>query len=528
MKDIKKIFLLIICCFININFCYALDYAGVTLGYNDSSSDGADGGVSGDTDDDGKINGQYSLGGGYTCYYDYGLNYNSDIKIYGFNQNNKDIISGKVTPNELTKAGTSIGISIIETKSASWEYDLEVKQKIEICKSINPMYKYKCTVYFSYFPYSKTEEKIMTESAANSKGNCTKVSNVVQSYADETCSESEKTIDDEKKEDDCGLHVLSIVSSKAKNYVVSPSYKNIKLLNPNNADTTDGSIAISTKGCASLCGDKGCSCTHTYTPMAVCMNKITSEVYYRDTENCGDNEFKIENDIVDGVEHFHYFVPMNVTSGSFSLILSESGDRQENEWCKDRINDNPTNFYDFFVGVRANGETFRFSDNITTAINSLDYGCYIRSEIRIPVSKGLYNVEDNKIKGYNLYVKNVDPYNPFPNPVTNLNSLWFDWYNGNYSVDADGKRSYTKFSGNAPNIKESFKEISYEIQNVNAKKIRDLKLGNYLSSNLNPNGTSGFIRERDDITFSTVANTNTFYKLGCGLLNYSLYQEECK
>lgn len=527
MKDIKKLLLLIICCFININFCYA--YAGISINFNYPGSNDTDGSGTGDTDGDGMMDGGWTKDG-YTCSYSYGMKTSYENMIGGFNQNNKSIINDVITPIESIKAGTSIGITVVEIKSASWQYEFEVTKKTNVCS--RPTYNYTC--YYPYNPYFRDVVLAEGEVSPGALG-CTKKGNnrvgckAWKENSTPASSEDEKYIK-------CENDAKSAAQGLLNNYVTSQSFQNIKLLDPNDSGATidDAKTIFTNKKCDD-CSDGSCSCTHTYTPKSVCMNKITSEVYYRDVENCGTDEFKIKNDVVDGVEHFHYFVPMNVTSGSFSLVLSENGDRQENEWCKEAIKANPTDFFDFFVGVRANGETFKFSNNITTAINSLDYGCYIRSEIRIPVSNGLYNVLDNKIKGYNLYVKNVDEYNPFPNPITRPDSLWLDWYESNYSGG-----SYN--SGGSPNIRESFsEEPSYKLENVKAKEIRNLNsgLGNYLKVSLNENGSSDFIR--NEIVFNKVANPNTYYKLGCGPINSvetiidgtdiitnPLYQEGCK
>ena len=511
----------------NIDFCYS---ATMSVSYFDPNSVGSDDKVSGDTDGDGMINGGY-LDGDYTCSYEYNVVYNTSITIKGYNQENTLIIHDKVTPVELTKAGTSIGIAIIEKKTAAGSYkDVLVENKNGSCVRKQ---KYNCSILGDgSFCSVGTEEKMYK--VGEQGPCCTAIPGTERNYC------TPLKITSGEIYNSCVNHAENTIKNLLRGYVNSQSYQNIKLLNPNDGTTTNDAVTISTNKNCGACNALSCSCIHTYTPKAVCMNKITSDVRYGDA--CSTDEFQIKNDIVKDknskdIEHFHYFVPLNVTNGWFSLILSESGDRIENDRCKALINANPTNFYDFFVGVRANGEIFAFSDNITTAINSLDYGCYIRSEIRIPVSKGLYNVTDNKIKGYNLYVKNVDENNPFPNPVTNLDSLWLDWYKSNYSGG-----NYNGVNGDAPKIKESYLgEPSYKLENVNAKKIRKLNsnLGNYLKSSLNENGSSDFIR--NEIVFDKIANSNSYYKIGCGPLNSTetisdginiienpLYQEGCK
>lgn len=527
MKDIKKILLLVLCFLININFCYA--FAGISTSYNDPGKGGSGEGASGDTDGDGMINGKKKLSSGLYCDYDYGVNYGGDIKVYGYDQNNKEIINNRIIPDTPIKAGTSIGISIIEKKTVSYTYDYEVEAN-ETCKGVYSFQCYKDGNWKTYEVVGRDSSEYINY---DYDGDC--LDSVFVRWTDCTGY----VTDTDRLE--CETEVKSKAQGLAESYIASQSFDNIKLLNPNDAamidEEDDGSVTISTnKACDDGdCSDGKCSCTHTYTPKSVCINKITSNITY-DKVSCEENtEFHVKNEKVNDVEHFHYFIPMNVTSGWFSLILSENGEKLENNRCEELIKANPLNFYDFFVGVRATGETFSFSDNITTAINSLDYGCYVRTEIRIPVSKGIYNVEDNKIMGYNLYVKNVDEDNPFPNPVTKLDSLWFDWYKSNYSGG-----SYN--SGGSPNIRESFsEEPSYKLENVKAKEIRNLNsgLGNYLKVSLNENGSSDFIRK--EIVFNKLANPNTYYKLGCGPINSvetiivgtdiitnPLYQEGCK
>lgn len=522
MKDIKKILLLMLCFLINIDFCYAA--YNFNTSFKKVGQGGTESAVPGDTDNDGKINGGYTRDG-YTCSYDYIVNYGNGITVDVFNQNNDSILNNKAIPDELTKIGTSVGISINESKTAGWEYVFEVK-KIKVSSYEKYTYTYSC--------YNGQESKTIIFYKMDDPnylkyeydGDCVRIgakTEVISYSSDEDVLEGEEY-------NDCKNTVVSKVENIVSGYLGGGSY-DIYPSNPNDVDAGIVKNKLSTfnEGYSCNFGEPTGSCSSKigYTIDSVCINRLTSDVTYRGVGGCLSDELKVENDSVNGGKHFHYFIPLNVVNDSFSLIISGENDFYSKKDCETMIMDNSENYFYSMVGVRASGETFVLSDNITAALGSVENGCYIRTEIRIPVSNGLYNVTDNKIKGYNLYVKNVDENNPFPNPVTNLDSMWFDWYHSNYSSDDN----YDKINGESPKIKDSFKKenLSYSLMNVNAKKIRSLNssLNDYLTVNLKSNGTSEFIRD-GEVFFNKVANTNTFYNLGCGPLNSSLYEKECK
>jgi len=537
-----KILLLIICCFLNVTICYAA--ASISVGFNNPS----DGNIEDDGTDDKKTGGYTE--NGYRCSYEYDVNYSTSLVIDGYDSNNESIVDVKVTPTKSIKAGTSIGISIVETEGARWEdYKIELEKEVEECDYI-PKYNYSCWTKPAYI----RNEMVLTEAEASElcyyvikgtqngfkKTNCSKKFKPVSSGS--------MTENDKKAYEECEDALTTSIENEVKGIVGTPSYNGggIKFFDPNDASVTTPLEEMVSHN--SKCSDFNLEsdeyfCKHTYTPKLVCINKLSSAVRYdNNSSSCKTDEFQIKNDIVkingENVEHFHYFVPLNVTSGTFSLILSE----QENDnnkingddksWCQDVIKANEHNYFDFLIGVRDDETTFTLSDNKEIALNSIgDKGCLVRTEMKIPVSEGIYDVRGEKIKGYNLFVRNASEYNPFPNPVVNQDSLWFDWYKENYS----GKDNYA-YNKVAPNIKNSFDEISYYVDNIKTDVVRDINSskGNYLKTYLNESGKSEFINDR--VMFNP--RSGNYYKVGCGPLNSveklengddnPLYQVGCK
>jgi len=500
MKDIKKILLVIICCFLNVSFCYAaaeVNFNFIDPGESDNNGgnnddDNVDDDVD-DGDDGNNLNGSFNMGDGYTCSYVYDLEYSTSVKIDGFNQKNESIVSGEVTPKESVKAGTSIGISIVEKKQITWQYDISVKHETE------------------RYHIFRCEDGIKNVALGDTGNYDSYINDLNCSYLGQGGGVTDVSSGSYYAR--CENEVKSKIEDIANGYVTASS--KVRLREPNDINSmVEFEIGATTD--VSIEGPKYIAKTYFYSPKYVCLDKKNAEVTYKNAV-CNSNEFMVENERVNGVEHFHYFIPMNVMDGSFSLVLGNDEYHNKN-WCVRAIDANQY-YYDFLF-VIVGGKYTKLSDNKAIAKNEVASGCYFRTEMKIPVADGFYRIDTNdELDGFNFYVKAINENDPFPNPIINENSLWYNWYQSNYS--SNGEYAYNNMG---PNIKASYDEVSYLLRNVNAAEIRNYNSWtSYLNNNLNVNGKSSFIN--GTLLFDEF--DNSYYKVGCGPLNLE-FQEGCR
>jgi len=528
MRNINKILLFVVCCFVNVSFCYAA--AEVNFNFTDPGT----GGNSNSNNNNDNGNGNGSLPSDsfkfdsdkYTCSYNYSITPSATITLDGFNKDNQSIITGNVTPKESVKAGTSIGISIREIKGVSWKVT-----NVKVTGSEKTYYAYWCPPGADVAgKYDIIRNGVYLSGYSNNSG----LEAAGCSYGGPyTISDPDATNNNAELKQKCENEAKKRVKAKAQSYISSSSYR-VKLRDPNDANSSVEVEILAIKTDETI-KENSIKRTFTYSPKYVCINKATAEVFYKN-DACKADEFRILNDSIGGTEHFHYFIPMDVTDGEFSLLLANKGQEEfhSKDWCVKAINSNQY-YYDFLF-VSSGGGYTRLSDNKSIAKREVKNGCYLRTEIRIPVSDGYFAIdkEENKINNFNFYFKTINESDPFPNQVTNKNSLWYDWYDQNY---VDGVYTTNKV---VPNILDSYKEIKYLVKNVNAKEIRDYNnnknnysdKSGYLNNSITSLGVSKFIDE-----FQFTRNNVKRYKLGCGPLNKGaklsdgtdnpLFQEGC-
>ena len=110
MKNIKKVILIFLLLLVYIKPCYAS--AGLNVPIVSAGSSGS-GGSNGPPSKTLTYGGDAGSSITYSCYFEYEIKASYGLTIDGFNQENKSIISGDITPKEKITAGTAIGISII-------------------------------------------------------------------------------------------------------------------------------------------------------------------------------------------------------------------------------------------------------------------------------------------------------------------------------------------------------------------------------------------------------------------------------
>lgn len=190
--------------------------------------------------------------------------------------------------------------------------------------------------------------------------------------------------------------------------------------------------------------------------------------------------------------------------------------------CIEIINTNPlkneyTNYIrpdenTFFVGDYIYGSTPSSIDKA-----KMEDGCIFSTAVNFNIEQNFYKEDNSKgylsLKGYNMYFRQIDINNPFPNGI-DTSTYWKGIYNpSNNSVKVDtvaSKDKTIKFS-------DSYKTLTYKAEDVSRKKIKAQEGYDspYTSwAGMNPDGsskliTSGIIKRE----------LKEYYKLGCGPAN---------
>ena len=522
MKKISKIIIIITIIFsIKITECNAA--AGINVQYVDNGSN--------KTEESGpNYNNTWTSGNiTYTCTGTYKIDVGYGTTIYGYNQNNEEIINGVPITGENIMAGTAIGLKILETKKISWQkptisltkvekydtYLCNCKKTVRECNDFGMlMGRFKLPFLVVNLPICKDKEESCTAGTQGCK--C------------ETCGGGQsvpKPITSGPEYDACEKAVNAQIQSDAQAYQGS-SYA-LKLRNSN--DIQENGIDKTINGSGGCGGTNPITCTYTYAPKTVCMNILTSKVTYRDNDTCVSGEVKIEND--SDSNHWHYFTPLNTKSNDdFVLTMSYASQSglQEKGFCVQAIDSNPTNYKSF---VRDKNNQKLTGMTIEKDKETVTNGCYFGTEIDINIEQKFYNeINQEQLKGFNFYYKPIEINNPFPNGISGT-SLWKNWY------ESENKK---------PNISDSYSTITYKALNINANAIRnynniDINPQDGISDNLygdwtkmNIDGTSQYIDNNNPIQ----RNGNIkVYKLGCGKENENeflesgeknpLYQEWC-
>lgn len=515
MKNIKyiKVLLVIITMFLNMEICYAAWGGSFSL----PSIGGGDGNNNGGDEYAHVV--EYDLSDGYSCSYKYNIVPATSFSYEAYNHKNESIVGGETsTSTESIKTGTGIGISFIETKSVTWDYNITITKK-------------RSTKCYNYFCLKRQWVNLQWVTERKSGTTCENSGSYNSFRNDPDCTLSysytrNDTIiagTNSEKEAECKQLAEKDLKEKTKNSASSPSYI-FRLQDSNDGNlfnNNDAMISLNAKtSCSSI--RSGYMCTHTYLPKAVCIDKVSANVRYLIDGECNsDSEFTISNEIVDGREHFHYFIPLDFTEDNFSLLVANRSqdDVYEKEACLKIVEALPTIYFDYLV-VKQGSEYKRIEKNLSSGQLERIFanGCYARMSMDIPVKDGYFITnENNKIEGFNFYVKTINEEDPFPNPVNNQNSLWYDWYSQNY---IDGEYSANRVS---PNIIKSFEYLNYLKENVRASQIRNYNndkskyndKSGYLDNSINNLGISKFIEDFDVIRYPHVS----IYKLGCGPLN---------
>lgn len=476
------ILLLTILLFQHITKCYASAGFSVPIFSSGNSSEDGEGN---------KFSGSIDLGDGYTCNYKYNFSSTYNSTIYGYNFENKEIINNVVTPTEKILAGTAIGIAINEYLSMSWSIDISVNRYVE---GTPQKCTKKKTITVPFF--NKTITKLVPCNRGETGCSCTGGTPTI-----------DETVTSGPKYNEC---IRKAEEASSKIGAPGASYE-IELMDSNN---------VNNKTIAKLKGNGGCSrgknsmsCNFWYNMSKTCINIKTSQVRYLTTNgSCNNDEIEIKNDKIDGIEHWHYFIPLNTkTNSDFYIMISNISDsnKKDSAFCQSLI-DNNSNYKDYII-KNDRGESIKLTGYKERDKERVSLGCYVGAKINIPISQKFYHEDNyNKFKGFNFYYKPIDINNPFPNGI-GTSSIWYEW-------SKQGKTN--------PNLSNSYNNVTYIAQNINANAVRNYTKDNPYTSwnNMNLNGTSQFIETENIVT--RLVDRNSFYKLGCGPSNSDW--SECK
>lgn len=547
----------------------------------------------------------------YKCVYNYTISVSNRITINGYNLEDEEIMANSLKIDEQNKipAGTSIGLNIYETKTISWRIDkIEVqKRKRDLLK----YYRYKCR----YTNNSSTGQVISTTSdkyvaiplsnyelennVQQIAENCSKYNtewstycparngcSYTKTYAGQDRNWTEKSWEgwqednNASRNEECTRYAINEAIGEANKYF-SSSYE-LELSNSNDIDSND-TIKITNEDAnkTQTCTKNGqmatgAACkfssvtdatnaprqesrqiTFNYKKNNVCINPIDAKITYR-SSGCLDDELHVKNTTKNGLEHWHYFVPLNAKSNEkleINLMPAYGGNLNKGQ-CEyvmgatagkgnpvyydrlNNINENKTSYIDLII-PKEEGKNFAGNyctiktGNLSCNKNSSDYtqiekdnGCRLTSKIKIPIKQEFYNevknTSTNKITfdGFNFYYKpiNVDGATKdnqrsivFQNGLKTP-SLWEDWYKAQTdrrAKDAEKSPDLTKSFSNNP---------TYIASNIKAAQVRRYnKNNNYTSwDKMNIDGKSQFINTQGMIFRGEPGEV---YKLGCGPAN---------
>lgn len=438
-------------------------------------------------------------GARYSCKYEYDIKVSTSITINTYNKDNELTNEKSLTPDEKTLAGTAIWMQINENKTVTWDVP-----KVIVTKTTDVTYRCKSkSKYCDCDGYSSTNNSLF----ASIKGlrpiiDCPcphyKYLDYQQSCPngyeiDYVYGGSDIPVTDGEFYNKCQERAEYETSQKAK-VAMTPSYI-VKLQDSNDIDSKK-TIDVLSNSCSSS-GGKISICNYIYSVNKTCMNVKTAAVNYITNENgkCSEDEIEVKGPS----DMWPYFVPLNTKNkDTFFISISAAGKnaKQSSGACKYVIN-NYSNYKELIIRT----DSKQFTGDKSKDLSLASSGCYLSSVVNIPTIQKFYNEQNDNLKGYSFYYRQIDISNPFPNGVEK-DSYWNDWY-----------QSKNKH----PELTESFNKVTYYTGIINADSVRNYNQAYKYTSwqDMNTSGLSNFITSSMRIDVDKKA----IYKLGCGPLN---------
>ena len=277
-------------------------------------------------------------------------------------------------------------------------------------------------------------------------------------------------------------------------------------------------------------------CSFSYNLGKTCMNTITAEVRYiksDSSQTCRTEKGEIEVTNNSNKIKTNYFIPLDAKNGDTFKLLIDKNKGYDDPLLKEQcsyVRNHYSDWQNLIVGHDGESQltdsNFRKRNDGTyeyIGVNNMSNTkkCYLKTSIVFPIEQKFYGQTTSyqSLKGYNIFFRQIDINNPFPNSISST-SIWHGLYN------ALNKKVNT---GNGEVKLSSFDNITYRavISNQNADKIRKFNestsytqwVKEYGKQNgMNADGTSNFIQNNSTI-FVNRSSKSSFYKLGCGPAN---------
>ncbi len=514
----------------------------------------------------------------YSCSFEYYVGVSRKITINIFDAKGSLLNENSLMPSENIKfpAGTAIGLDIYEDSWVSWEIiNIEVTKSGYECRSIpqrrnkhffsttscsgNVLYTsewydnqsgdstYDIVSDSSNCRYGNSNSSITNGICETATWNTAK-NKVRRQHRTHYYIKSITNIPTNEYKNECTQIAFEKVQSEINNRKYS-SYK-VDYYDPNDINNKNTVATIK-------CNSSDCiSCPNIYTPKNqinpnkpyiivdkleaenldfckfdynlknTCINRVTGEITYN--KKCDQKQELLVTPTGNGKNgpKTLYFSPLE-TKGTdeFRLLLNtwQANQILTKDQCDYIKEHNPKSWDRLIVGP--NDEILDES-NYNSIVKEHSNGktaCRIKTSIIFPLVQKFYNEEKKtgytSLKGYNVYFRQIDINNPFPNSISST-SIWHGLYN------ALNKKVNT---GNGEVKLSSFDNITYRavISNNNADKIRKFNestsytqwVKDYGKQNgMNADGTSNFIQNNSTI-FVNRSSKSSFYKLGCGPAN---------
>lgn len=286
-----------------------------------------------------------------------------------------------------------------------------------------------------------------------------------------------------------------------------------------------------------------------YVPNKVCIDLITSEIKYNNECNLYNTSIRqVENGetydeyLKENISYWKYFIPLDATTNSkLSLNMIENTDKDSQGRLKPTLTEkqclngmknkpNDDDNYKFYIKPLEGNFVgdYKTGENRSEDVKRVkkDHGCLIAIVLNFNVVQKFYGQTSNyqSLKGYNMYFRQIDINNPFPNGIDS-NSIW----NGQY--DESNKKVNT---GNGSVTLSDFKNITYKanVSITNAETIRTFNQNTPYTqwtqetnkaNGMKINGKSNFIQQNTGNGSIFTKTDSSFYKLGCGPANYNTW-----
>lgn len=490
----------------------------------------------------------------YFCNYKYYTYINRKVVIDIFDEQGRLLNPTRLVPQDLTFiAGTMIRLDINEETRAHWDIgDISVDRRTYRCFAYNATRSCKNGVYCNttinwdskrvYSNSATSECETRTSCSYWYTYNWTNGKDYTKWY---TCTHYEAELITEPEptaahkgmcENKAKSDVQSIINgSKSKTSSYKVEYSNGNKIDDTSPAAIEDGKTTANNNCQNITVSSLTSpseglkqCTFSYNLGKTCMNMITAEVRYINSnsgEMCDTSKGEIQITNKSSNIKTNYFIPLDTKNSDKFKLLLDTG-RSSEPLNKDQCSYIRNNYEDWQnLIVRDPVEnTPVFYNDFTKVGDKYKYNkdhCYLKTSIIFPVEQKFYGQteEYTALEGYGMYFRQIDISNPFPNGLKDN----YYWNSKIYNKD-------NKKINNSIVLSTSFSNPTYTatLTKKNIDTIRQFNDNNtytkwqsdYGKANgMNLNGSSNFIRTNGDIFTTQQSSGKDYYKIGCGPAN---------